>query len=323
MNGCTVEILNLTINPQNTFTTTASTSGSYTWVINGATYTSSGVYTYTATNGGGCTDTYVLNLTITSTLSLTGTVFLQGAYDVTTGLMSDSLRIQGNIPLVEPYTASPYNKPVIGAPALEAVPASVLSITGSQAIVDWIFIEMRSASNPSTILATKRALLRRDGTIVSHTDGVSPVSFSSLGNGNYFVSVKHRNHLGVMSANPLAMITGTPSTVNFAVAGSVYVYPTIMNAPRKLVGSVYTLWSGDANTNKNVKYNGLMNDKDPILVAVGGPASINSTTYGYRAEDLNMDGKVRYNNADNDRVVIINNVGVNTPNKVISQHTPN
>ncbi len=36
-----------------------------------------------------------------------------------------------------------------------------------------------------------------------------------------------------------------------------------------------------------------------------------------------MDGKIRFNNTDNDRSVILQNVGVNTPNKISNQHTPN
>ena len=82
------------------------------------------------------------------------------------------------------------------------------------------------------------------------------------------------------------------------------------------------LWSGDPNYNKNVKYNGAVNDKDPILISVG-VSTANNTVFGYRLEDLNMDGKVRYNNADNDRNIILYNVGAGTPNKVLSQHTPN
>jgi hypothetical protein len=58
------------------------------------------------------------------------------------------------------------------------------------------------------------------------------------------------------------------------------------------------------------------------LAALGG-LSNNELTQVYRIEDANMDGKIRYNNTDNDRVLIINNVGVNTPNNIINQHTPN
>jgi hypothetical protein len=100
------------------------------------------------------------------------------------------------------------------------------------------------------------------------------------------------------------------------------VNPLISNSPRRIVGGVHALWSGDANGNKNSKYNGSSNDKDAVLMSVGIATPNNSVT-GYRIEDCNMDGRIRYNNTDNDRLVILNNVGVSTPNVVLNQHTPN
>ncbi|GBL34551.1 hypothetical protein EMGBS15_01460 [Filimonas sp.] len=89
-------------------------------------------------------------------------------------------------------------------------------------------------------------------------------------------------------------------------------------------GGKYTLWSGDVNSNKNIKYNGLSNDKDLILTGLGGVSFINaSLNMAYRHEDLNLDGKIRFNNTDNDRVIILNNIGTLTPNTIIHQHTPN
>ncbi|MBS7788331.1 hypothetical protein KIH23_13585, partial [Flavobacterium sp. CYK-55] len=67
--GCTVnETLNLTITPNTSNTTTESACDTYTWSVNGQTYTSSGSYTNTV----GC-HTEVLNLTITPSTSNTTT----------------------------------------------------------------------------------------------------------------------------------------------------------------------------------------------------------------------------------------------------------
>ena len=49
---------------QLTNSTTASACDSYTWSVNGATYTTSGTYTATTTNGNGCSVNQTLNLTI-------------------------------------------------------------------------------------------------------------------------------------------------------------------------------------------------------------------------------------------------------------------
>jgi hypothetical protein len=248
---------------------------------------------------------------------------LQGPY-TGSGLMHDSLRVRGLIPLTEPYSGFPFNKPTVLESSGETTTNSVLADHGNNSIVDWVYLELRSATNPSTIVATKRALLQRDGDIVSHTDGMSPVIFANTAPGNYYVSVKHRNHLGVMSAAPVSLTSCATSNIDFSTLAAVYSSPVITtNPPRKNNGSNSLLWSGDANNNKNVKYNGLSNDKDALILAVGGSANLNSILYGYRTEDVNMDGKVRYNGTDNDRVVILNNVGVNTPNTILSQHTPN
>ena len=105
---------------------------------------------------------------------------------------------------------------------------------------------------------------------------------------------------------------------------TVYTIPSItLNTPRRLIGSVYTLWAGDANYNKNIKYNGLQNDKDQLLNSLGGINQINSVLNGYRSEDLNMDGKLMYNNINNDRLTILNTLGISSPNNIFKQHTPN
>ena len=105
-----------------------------------------------------------------------------------------------------------------------------------------------------------------------------------------------------------------------------------MNTPAKSYSGVQVLWSGDAMTDKNVKYNGgafmtapnnayHINDKEFILLALGGNANATIPNV-YRSEDVNMDGKIRYNNTDNDRVVILGELGVSTPNNIYNQHTP-
>ncbi|MBK7761809.1 MAG: HYR domain-containing protein [Bacteroidetes bacterium] len=322
--GCdSIHTLNLTVNYSSKTVTTISTIGCYTWPINGGTYTTSGMYTNTYTNGVGCLHTDSLYLTITPEVLLHAKAILQGPYDASIGLMHDSLRVQNAIPTLEPYSQLPYNKPAIGEPGGELLNLSLLTTTGNDAIVDWIFLELRDAINPSIIVATKRALIQRDGDIVSHVDGLSPIHFLYTSAGNYYVSIKHRNHLGVMSSTPIALSACAGSTINFSDLTPVYINPVIQNLPRKNLAGINALWSADANNNKNVKYNGALNDKDKIMTGVGGPGLINNIVYGYRVEDCNMDGKIRYNGLDNDRTLIITNVGVSTPNNVLFQHTPN
>jgi hypothetical protein len=59
----------LTINNSTSNSTTATACDSYTWSVNGLTYTASGTYTATSTNAAGCTHTETLNLTINNSTS--------------------------------------------------------------------------------------------------------------------------------------------------------------------------------------------------------------------------------------------------------------
>jgi len=318
-----VHTLNLTVNYSTFNVTNQAACETFTWTAGtGTTYTISGTYTYNYTNAYGCAsrDTLKLNMHVQVSVK----AFLAGPYDVSTGLMHDSLRVNGLIPTANPYTSPTYA--AIGDPGTDTVSQAILAVTGNDAIVDWVLVELRSVTN--TVIANKRALIQRDGDVVSATDGVSPVAFNTMLPASYYVSIKHRNHMGIMSSTS-TRLNGCATSIDLTGASGVWVNSTLSanNAPRKQVTGTYpayVLWSGDANSNKNVKYNGNVgNDKDAILTALGGTANSNNTLNAYRKEDVNMDGKVRYNNTDNDRQIILNNVGTLTPNKILSQHTPN
>jgi hypothetical protein len=61
-----------------------------------------------------------------------------------------------------------------------------------------------------------------------------------------------------------------------------------------------------------VRYTNQNNDRDPILIAIGGTIP---TAYleGYMSEDTNLDGMVRYTGQDNDRDVVLQTIGGTIP----------
>ena len=104
-------------------------------------------------------------------------VYLQGAFDRATGLMTDHLRAKGYLPEVEPYSTTEVGltKPFVhvGKGGGEMIKnANVFEDKGENSIVDWIFLEIRAADG-ETAIATRSALLQRNGNIVD-VDGVSP-----------------------------------------------------------------------------------------------------------------------------------------------------
>ncbi|MBL7986217.1 MAG: proprotein convertase P-domain-containing protein, partial [Flavobacteriales bacterium] len=78
-------------------------------------------------------------------------VLLEGCYDAGTGLMHDSLRAQGSLPLTEPYTGAGYV--AVGGGGETTFPA-VLAVQGPTAIVDWVILELRDASDASVVTAS-------------------------------------------------------------------------------------------------------------------------------------------------------------------------
>jgi hypothetical protein len=193
------------------------------------------------------------------------------------------------------------------------IAGGVLAVTGNNAIVDWLIVELRDPTT-NVIVASKSALVQRDGDVVS-TDGVNPVSFNALA-GNYKVAVRHRNHLGTMTNSAVALSAST-TTVNFTTAAT-SVYGT--NA-RKDIAGTQVLWAGDVTFDHLVKYTGATNDRDPILVRIGGLVPTN-TVIGYFPEDVNMTGEVKYTGATNDRDPILVNIGGVVPTNTLQEQLP-
>src|SRR5204863_5671520 len=115
------------------------------------------------------------------------------------------LRSAHRIPSLEPYSQFvPATMPFGGELMADAVATDV----GANSVCDWVLVEVRSSVQPSQVLARRCALVQRDGDVVG-SDGASPVGFESLPAGNYHIAIRHRNHLGVMTATPIALSSTT------------------------------------------------------------------------------------------------------------------
>ncbi|MEL7428127.1 MAG: hemagglutinin protein, partial [Bacteroidota bacterium] len=162
-----------------------------------------------------------------------------------------------------------------------------------------------------------------DGDIVDAGDGVSPVAIIGAPD-DYYVAVRHRNHLGVMSDAPITLNDLTATITNF-IDGSTAAYQLPManlnsrvpvqtlNQGAFSATNAFALWGGDANGDKAVTYAGAASDLPAVSIKVlldpGNPGF--STTFpvaGYNIEDLNLDGNVIYAGAATDVTVITVNV---------------
>lgn len=234
-----------------------------------------------------------------SGLLLRPRVLLEGPFNSGNTRMYDGLRSAGLIPLDEPYTA--LGLTLVGGGG-ESTTSPVLAATGANAIVDWVVVELRSATTPTQILASRCALLQSDGDVVD-VDGTSALMYD-LPAASYRIAIKHRNHLGVITANAIAL-SSTSATVDFS-DGSVALFGG--GDATKAAGTRRLLYAGDVTGNGQLKYAGQANDRDPILLSLGGLLP-NNTVSGYFTEDVNMDGVVRYTGTGNDRDIILVNIG--------------
>ncbi len=263
--------------------------------------------------GGLVTQGYQQPATLKLRLNLSAA--LQGPYNSTTGLMSDALRSASLVPLAEPYTALGY---VFVGGGGEATTAQVLAITGGNAVVDWVLVELRNTATPATVVESRCALLQRDGDVVA-PDGISPVAFNAPA-ANYHVAVRHRNHLGAMTLTGVPL-SNSSTSVDLTLA-STNTYGT--NARKAITGTfpAQVLWAGDVNFNKQLKYAGSANDRDPILTAIGGSIPTNTLSGQYRKEDINMNGQVKYAGSANDRDILLQNIGGSVPTAVRNAQLP-
>ncbi|MEO8589515.1 MAG: hypothetical protein ABI432_09115 [Flavobacteriales bacterium] len=238
-------------------------------------------------------------------------VLFEGPFDPQSGRMNDGLRSAGLIPAGEPFTGLGFTH--AGGGGGETISAGLLTTTGDNAIVDWVLIELRSAAQPSQIVATRSALVTRIGQVISTTG--SPLRLPAL-NGNYYVAVRHRNHMGCMTSAPVAL-SATPVTIDFRASSTA----TWGTAARKQDGSNMLLWAGNVLRDQSLLYMGSGNDRDPILAVVGGSVPTN-TVPGYMLEDTNLDGVVKYTGGANDRDVILANIGGSVPTATRTEQLP-
>lgn len=280
-----------------------------------------GTVTFTFTNSStGCISDPTGTVTITACNSLVAVKsFLGGAYDPMTDQLKDDLRVANLIPTAQPYGGPQYTD--FNYNGTESIGAGVLNVTGDDAIVDWVLLELRDANNPSTVVAQKAALIQRDGDVVEASDGVSEVEFVGAPADDYYVAFRHRNHLGVMTATPIALSGNVAVPINFASAGtgnyqlagptgSIYAQRTLDNGKR-------ALWEGNmsniSNSGNQLQFQGNNSDSDePYFKVLLDPGNTNSLpnyiVNGYDRADANLDGMVIYQGGDSDSDIPFFNV---------------
>lgn len=240
--------------------------------------------------------------------------YLQGTFNTGTGLMDDQLRTLQLIPLAEPYSQIP-GFTHVGRGGGEMVSENVLSVSGPEAIVDWVFVELRDGANSSTVLETHAALIRRDGTVVG-VDGTSPVVFRGRESGSYYFDIRHRNHLGLRTPDAYTLYNDPVLIYDFSTEqANAYQGVQAFLGPNAGWG----MYGGNANSNANVRYSGPGSDQNTLLNGCLGGNKALVLSKLYHACDLNLNGTVRYSGPLNEQNFLLNTVLGGDKTKVIAQ----
>ncbi len=260
---------------------------------------------------------------VLSPLLVSPKIFLQGTYNTSTGMMGDNLRSSNLIPSTEPYSALSFITPSLrgsggGETAGAVVIGSAAGVSTNNTITDWVLVQLHRSSD-GVVISQRAALLQRDGDVVD-TDGTSPVSMGGNVAGSYYVSVQHRNHLGVRALATAALAKTTTTNYNFTSAVAQSYAGAVSNSPvaTLMAGTVFGMWAGDGTGNRITKYNGPGNDENQLLnVALSGNKG--AIVSGYFLADYNLDGSVKYNGPSNDENVLLNIVLTGLKASIITQ----
>lgn len=189
-------------------------------------------------------------------------IFLQGPYS--TGVLNDGLRTSANLPTTSPY--------IDGLTCDE----SIFATTGSDAIVDWVWIEIR-AVDMTTVIQSMSALIQSDGDVVS-VNGLSSIVVD-VPDGNYYFMISHRNHLGVITSNQINLTKGNTTILDLTISNALILGGS--NGIADMGDGNFALFSGDFNGDGQIQNS----DKIAVQSVLG--------TNGFLNADIDMNSQVQ------------------------------
>ncbi|MCP5064581.1 MAG: hypothetical protein GY936_19260 [Ignavibacteriae bacterium] len=119
--------------------------------------------------------TGITDLVISEGTGVAAKIYLEGPYNGTN--MNTSLN--ADVPMTSPYTDDPRS-----------------AATKPASAVDWVLVQLRETNN-GPIVESRASFISADGFLIED-DGTQGIGVKAKP-GDYFIVIKHRNHLGIMT----------------------------------------------------------------------------------------------------------------------------
>jgi hypothetical protein len=189
----------------------------------------------------------------TATISVPNTDLNENPYDFS---------LQGNggdvyvLASIKTYLEGPYQAGGSMTTALGSIPTTSPYADGRtvatvpDGVTDWVSVELRSsASGPALI--QESFFLKSNGSIVDMDGTTTDLPLPGMATGDYFIVVRHRNHLAIMSASEQTLSSSSASLYDFSTGLGQY-YGTDSNRAKEVETGVFGMNAGDASASGTV-----------------------------------------------------------------------
>jgi len=229
-------------------------------------------------------------------------IFLQAAYDALTNEMTTQLATARKIlpgqtpasnlvtptPAGQPYDIAPWN--YFGNEGADFTDADYDNFS-----VDWVLVSLRKDINKSNQVAQTAAVLQKDGSL-RFVDNC-PLEVAS--DGPFYILVEHRNHMGAMSPNPVAVQNGV---LNYDFTTQDSYTGDIGFGQIELAPNVWGMYTGDITQSVDIS----SYDINALDKAVWD--TYNGQFDKYIPSDLNFDGDIN----GQDKAIWLENNGISS-----------
>ncbi len=234
-------------------------------------------------------DCYVVELPAYGGFSVNVSLWLEGTYQASSGVMTNRLHQLNLLPSGQPFNTAPWN--------YNGTEGQGWSISDYPSdAVDWVLVEFRSGLLPSNVVATRAGVLRKDGTVLFPQE-MELTDFPP--NSSVYVVVYHRNHLPTMSPTSIP-VTSSGLSIDFRRMNG-YTGTSLGSGQKELSSGLWALYAGNSeNAGSGYEITG----SDNILFS-----ALNGNFNVYSEADYDLNGDVN----GNDKTFWLPNSGIFSP----------